>query len=115
MTRKLAADRLGKMTVAELEAHLDDVRDEVPRPYLRDVMAVRNAKVRQEHLDVWGVTEEEYAAAKEESAKAKGETPLHVLLNRARTKAIREVREARTARAASASVGARGKGAQGGS
>jgi ribosomal protein L7/L12 len=113
MTRKLAADRLERMTVAELEAHLDDVRDEVPRPYLREVMAVRNAKVRQEHLDVWGLTEEEYAAAKEEAAK--GETPLHVLLNRARAKAIKEVREARTARAAAASHGIKGSTAKGGS
>lgn len=63
----LTEEELNVMTIAELETHMDEERDEVPRSYLKKVMAVRNQKIEQEKLDHWGLTKEQYDAAKYKS------------------------------------------------
>ena len=65
---KKTTAELQAMTVAELESHLDEQRDHEPKPYLRSVMAVRNAKIEEEHCDHWCVTAEEYAKIKHDNS-----------------------------------------------
>lgn len=63
---------LEDLTVAELEAILDESRDNKPRSYLKEVMAVRNAKIETAEAELYGLTREGYAElrAKSEAANA---------------------------------------------
>lgn len=101
--KPLSKDEAEAMSIQELEAHLDAGREYFPRPYLQQVMAVRNAKIVQEQLDHHQLTAEQYIAAKTESVEK--ELPLGECINRARVRAFRQAREIQTAKAGTAAVG----------
>ena len=61
---QLSAEILDGMNIRELETHLDEAREHLGRAYLKQVMEARSAKIRQEELDHWCLTEEQYAEAK---------------------------------------------------
>ena len=73
----------------------------------REIKKVLERKLADEQYDIWGLSPEEYAAAKAE-AKEKGE-PAHVGLNRARSRLLKAMRQAQTGRTTPAAVGVHGK------
>jgi hypothetical protein len=96
------------MTAEQLHAELDALDAE--RLRVRDrakaLRAALNAKLAEEQADHWGLSAEEYAAAK----VAKGDKPLHVALNDARRAKHKAAKSAQTAAVNAASVGAVVKG-----
>lgn len=97
---------LEKMSVPELESHLNECRDSKPRSYLLEVMAVRNKKIKEAEYDHWGLSEEQYLRACQEAANA-GE-PVHIHLNKARSALLKEMRNAQSVVAGIADVGVTG-------
>ena len=99
-----------KMTVPQLDAYLDDLNQErlLLRERIAQIRAIRDKKIREEHLDYWGLNEGQYEAAKAR-ARSSG-VPAHVCLNEARKEANRQARDTQTALAEASAVGLQAKG-----
>lgn len=91
--------------IAAIQSDLDAInaqRDEL-RAKAKAIKAKLDAELVNEQCDHWGLTPEQYAAAKAD-ARERG-VLTHVALNDARRKANRERREAQTATILPVSVG----------
>lgn len=84
---------LEKKTIPELEKILDDFADKVPKPKLKEVMVIRNRKIREENAIEYGLTADEYDKIKKEAVDAN--LPLIAVLTKARKNAGRALQQAR--------------------
>lgn len=96
---------LEEMTVEQLNALSDEL--DIERTKLMErkkaVHAARVAKLKQDHLDYWGVTQEVYDSAKAK-ARESGES-LAGLLNIARAESFAQMRQAQAVKAGVGGVG----------
>lgn len=103
---KLTAEQAQSKTIAELETYLDMAVEHFPKSHLKEIMAIRNAKIEEDQLDHWGLTRDQYATAKAEAIE--NEQPLASVLNEYRKLILKEARKAQTASVGSATVGTKG-------